>query len=228
MINPNKALEKNLGVKFKDAKFLQEALTHRSYLNEASVDIGNNERLEFLGDAVIELVVTEYLFKKFPHKPEGELTSLRAALVRKESLAKVAEDLEIVEHLHISRGEKKNLDKSKSSLAADAFEAVTGAIYLDQGIVKARSFLAKKLIPALEKILAEGRYIDPKSRWQEIAQEKYGLTPTYRVLQEWGPDHAKHFRIGVYLGDKKLAAGEGRSKQEAEQSAAKEALEKEE
>ena len=218
-------LERVLGVTFKNKKLLREALTHRSYLNEHSVPWGHNERLEFLGDAVIELVVTEYLFKKFPQKTEGELTNIRAALVRKETLFEIADALEILDNLKLSQGERKNLEKSKMSLAADTFEAVAGAIYLDRGITRAKNFLAEKLIPGLEKILREERHIDPKSRLQEITQEKYRVTPTYRVLEEEGPDHAKEFKVGVYLNNRLLASGGGSSKQEAEQAAAREALE---
>jgi len=218
-------LEKDLGVVFKKKELLKEALTHRSYLNEHPVPYGHNERLEFLGDAVIELIITEYLFKKFPEKAEGELTNLRAALVRKETLFEIAENLRLLKHLKLSQGEQRNIEKSKVSLAADAFEAVAGAIYLDQGITKTKNFLNEKLVPVLEAILKEKRHIDPKSRLQEITQAKYGTAPDYRVLEEEGPDHSKSFTMGVYLNEKLLATGRGPSKQEAEQAAAREALE---
>ncbi len=217
-------LEKKLGVTFKKKALLDEALTHRSYLNEQPSSHSHNERLEFLGDAVIELVVTEYLFKKFPAKPEGELTSIRAALVRKETLSEVAGLFQLTDYLKLSQGEKRNLAKSKMGLAADAFEAIIGALYLDQGLIKSKNFLSKHLIPIIEAILEEKRHVDPKSHLQELSQAKWGITPSYRVLQEWGPDHAKHFRVGVYLEEKELGSGEGSSKQEAEQAAAKAAL----
>lgn len=220
----SKELEKRLKLSFKKRELLETALTHRSYLNENPSIREHNERLEFLGDAVIELVVTEYLFAKFPTQSEGKLTNLRAALVRRETLSSAAEQFQLLAYLNLSHGERSNLTKSKHSILANSFEALVGAIYLDSGIVKTKSFLKRALLPLLETIIEKEGYVDPKSRFQEIAQAKHTITPTYRVLQAVGPDHNKRFTIGVYLDKKFVASGSGPSKQEAEQAAAKEAL----
>lgn len=220
-------LEKIIGVKFKDKRLLQEALTHRSYLNEKpGRKLKHNERLEFLGDAVLELIVTEYLYKKYPLKPEGELTNFRAALVKAPSLFEIAGNLGLNNFLLLSKGEAKDLGKAREYILANALEALIGAIYLDQGYPAARSFVEKKVItPQFKEIKIKGLR-DAKSLFQEKAQEVEGITPVYKILSEWGPDHNKHFITGVYLGDKLIAEGEGSSKQEAHQQAAEMALRK--
>lgn len=217
-------LEKNLNIDFKDKNLLAQAFCHRSYLNERpKFHLENNERLEFLGDAVLELIVTEYLYKNYEN-PEGELTSWRAALVNSQSLAKLAKKLQFEEYLLLSRGEAKDTGKARQYILANTFEAFLGALYLDQGFEKVKNFIEANLIPELPKILKEGLWQDSKSQFQEIAQEKEKITPTYKVLKEWGPDHAKHFVVGVFLAEEKVAEGEGSSKQEAEQAAAQNAL----
>ncbi|MEA3272780.1 MAG: ribonuclease III [Patescibacteria group bacterium] len=219
-------LEKILGVKFKNQDFLVQALTHRSYINEhPSFHLGHNERLEFLGDAVLELVVTEYLYGNFPN-PEGELTNWRASLVNSVMLSKVCQELEVEEFLLLSRGEAKDKkSKARQFILANAFEAIIGAIYLDSGYKESKKFIDKNLIVQLQHILEHKLYLDPKSNFQEAAQEKVGITPNYKVLDEFGPDHAKHFRVGVFLGNELVAEGEGSSKQEAQVAAATKGLE---
>ncbi len=220
-------LEKIIGVKFKKREFLKEALTHRSFLNEKPHQkLRHNERLEFLGDAVLELIVTEYLYKKYPNKTEGELTNFRAALVKASSLFQVSSDLGLNNFLLLSRGEAKDLGKARQYILANALEALIGAIYLDQGYDPTRSFIERKiLISQMAKVKKEGLR-DAKSLFQEKAQEIEGITPVYKIVSEWGPDHNKHFITGVYLGDKLIAEGEGSSKQEAHQQAAELALKK--
>jgi ribonuclease-3 len=219
-------LEEKLGVKFKNIDFLRQAMVHRSYLNEhPDFGLGHNERLEFLGDAVLELVVTEYLYENYDN-PEGELTNWRAALVNSHMLATLAREMEIEDFLYLSRGEEKDKDsKARQYILANAYEALIGSIYLDQGWDKADEFIKKNLLVKLPTILKEKLYLDPKSRFQEAAQEQFGVTPNYRVLEESGPDHAKHFRVAVMIGDEKAGEGEGTSKQEAQIEAAKNALE---
>ncbi len=219
-------LEKKLGVKFKNKALLTQAVTHRSYLNEhPDFTMGHNERLEFLGDAVLEIVVTEYLYENFPN-PEGELTNWRASLVNAKILSELARELNVEDYLLLSKGESKDsASKARQYILADAFEAIIGAIYLDQGMKASKKFIEKKLLSKLAYILEHKLYLDPKSRFQEAAQEKHGVTPSYRVLEESGPDHAKHFVIGVYLGDELVAKGEGMSKQEAQVAAAERAIE---
>jgi len=223
-------LEKNLKIKFKKLDLLKQAFSHRSYLNEnPSWRLGHNERLEFLGDAVLELVVSEYLFKKFPEEPEGFLTNLRASLVNAEMLAEVAESLNFNKYLLLSKGEAKDTGFGRRYILANTFEALIGAIYLDGGYKKCQQFIEKQLInPNLETILKEEKYKDAKSLLQEKTQADINITPVYKTLEEWGPDHAKHFRVGVFLGDKLIAEGEGTSKRIAEQEAAKKALQNEE
>src|SRR3989344_694217 len=197
--------EKILDVEFKDKELLRTALTHRSYLNEnPDVGGGHNERLEFLGDAALELVVTEHIYGQFPDKPEGELTSLRASLVNSNMLGDIA--------------------RARQYILANAFEAVIGAIYLDLGYAVASDFILRTLSPKISEILEKKLYRDAKSFFQEQAQENVGVTPTYNVIKEWGPDHDKHFIVGVYLGKELVAEGEGSSKQEAQQQAAEAAL----
>lgn len=219
---------KKLGVKFNNIELLQQALTHRSYLNEhRGYKLEHNERLEFLGDAVLELVVTEYLYKNFKN-PEGELTNWRAALVNGEMLAKISKRLGVEEFLLMSRGEAKDTGRARQYLLANAFEAIVGAIYLDHGkdgYNESKKFIEKNVIVELSEIIEKKLYQDPKSRFQEEAQEKSGITPFYRVLSESGPDHDKKFVVGVYLGDDMIAEGEGQSKQEAQRKAAEKGLE---
>lgn len=217
---------KTLGVPFKNLDLLEEALTHRSYLNEHKSAKSHNERLEFLGDAVVELAVTRFLFDTYPSKPEGDLTSYRAALVNTYSLAEVAERLGVNDMLLLSKGEKRDTGRARQIILANAFEALTGAIYLDQGYDAAEAFLAKHLYTKIESVLADQSYKDAKSRFQEAAQEKKGATPHYRTLDETGPDHDKQFIVGAIVGEEVIAKGKGKSKQEAEQDAAKNALEK--
>lgn len=219
-------LAKNIGVKFLNVELLRQALVHRSYLNEhPRFPLGNNERLEFLGDAVLEFIVTEYLYRNYLN-PEGELTNWRASLVRSEQLAKAAEELEIEEYLYLSRGETKDRTiKARQTILANAFEAIIGAIYLDQGMEVSQKFITEKIIKNLNFILKNHLYLDPKSRFQEISQEKIGLTPVYKVIKESGPDHNKKFIIGIWLAEELIAQGKGSSKQEAQIEAAKAALE---
>ena len=219
-------LEKKLGLSFKNKDLLIQAFCHRSYLNEnPDFYLNHNERLEFLGDAVLELVITEYLFQKYPQKSEGELTNWRAALVNAKQLSKVAQSLNFDEYLLLSRGERKEIGKARQYISANVFEALIGSIYLDSGYKKSQEFIEKHLIKDLSKIIKEGLLKDSKSGFQEQAQEKVGITPIYKVLEEWGPDHAKHFIVGVFLENELVAKGEGSSKQEAEERAAQNALE---
>lgn len=220
-------LEKKIKVKFKNQDLLKQAFVHRSYINEnPDFGLGHNERLEFLGDAVLELVVTEYLYKNYPN-PEGELTNWRASLVNSQMLAKIAGKIQMEKYLYLSKGESKDANgKARSYILANAVEALIGSIYLDQGYVKSEDFINEFLIPELPYILSNHLYLDPKSKFQEIAQEKLGITPSYKVLKESGPDHAKKFQVGVYLDKEQIATSTGSSKQEAQVSAAAKALEK--
>ncbi len=220
-------LEKTIGVKFKNKGLLREALTHRSYINErANQKLKHNERLEFLGDAVLELIVTENIFKKYPQKAEGELTNFRAALVKASTLSEIAGELNLNDYVLLSKGEAKDIGKARQFILANALEALIGAVYLDQGYEVTRSFIEKSVIASRVKTVANLGLRDPKSSFQEKAQEKEGVTPVYKVLSEWGPDHDKHFVTGVYLGDKLVSQGEGMSKQEAHQRAAEAGLKK--
>jgi len=222
----NSQLEKKIGVTFKNKDLLKEALTHRSYLNEnPSWPHPHNERLEFLGDAVIELIITEVLFKQFPDKPEGELTSLRAALVNANMLFEISKKIGFNEYIKLSRGESKDTGRARQYILANTFEAITGAMYLDQGIKTSKIFLEKYLLSRLPDIISNHLYKDPKSLFQEKAQEYASVTPHYEVLKEQGPDHDKHFSVGVYLADEMIAKGDGPSKQAAQEEAAKKALE---
>lgn len=219
-------LARTLGITIKNSDLFQTAVTHRSYLNEhRDYSLDHNERLEFLGDAVLELVVTEHLYHNYSH-PEGELTSWRAALVNGEMLAQVARELNIEEFLLMSKGEAKDTGRARQYLLANAMEALIGALHLDQGYAAAEEFIKRTVLVHLEEVLANKSYADPKSRFQEEAQDRMGITPNYHVIREWGPDHDKHFVSGVYLGEELVAEGEGRSKQEAQREAAKNALEK--
>lgn len=218
--------EELIGIKFNNKDLLRQVFVHRSYLNEnPSFDLDHNERLEFLGDAVLELISTEYLYKNYPN-PEGELTNWRSAMVKGETLAKVGISLNMSDHLFLSRGEAKSEGKGRQIILANAFEALIGAIYLDQGFEKAREFVAKYILVRLPEILELGLYVDAKSKLQEVVQEKDGYTPSYRVLGESGPDHDKTFHVGVFVNDRMVGEGRGSSKQAAEQVAAGKGLEK--
>ena len=219
-------LMKLLGVEFNDSTFLLTAITHRSYLNEhreATQD--HNERTEFLGDAVLELVVTDYLFNKYPEKPEGELTAVRAALVNTVSLSESAQKLGVNDFLLMSKGEAKDTGRARQYILANTFESLIGALYLDQGYDVAKAFIAEHIFPKTERIVEKRLWQDPKSRFQELSQEHHSVTPTYQTLSQEGPDHDRVFTIGVFLGKEQIAEGQGRSKQEAEQAAAEKAIE---
>ncbi len=217
-------LEKKLGMEIQKKELFQEALTHRSYLNEhRNYPLPHNERLEFLGDAILELIVTEYLFHNFPN-PEGELTSFRAALVNGEMLARIGREVGIENDLLMSRGESKDTGRARDYLIANAMEALIGALYLDQGNENAKKFIVKWVLSRVNEVMENELYTDAKSHFQELAQEKTGITPGYRVLKEWGPDHDRHFIAGVFLGEELVAEGEGASKQEAQREAAKKGL----
>jgi ribonuclease-3 len=203
---------------------MEQAFVHRSYLNENTFEPGHNERLEFLGDAVLELVVTEYLYHKFSEKPEGELTALRSALVKKETLKQISDELKLYQYLKLSKGEAKSVS-NQVTILANVVEALVGAIFLDGGTKLAQDFLSTYLLPKLDVIIANQAYLDAKSQFQEVAQEKVGITPVYKVVAESGPDHNKSFEVAVCLGDKEIARGTGSSKQTAEMAAAEAALE---
>ncbi|MBI5221221.1 MAG: ribonuclease III [Candidatus Magasanikbacteria bacterium] len=218
-------VEQKLGLDFKNKDLLTQAFVHRSFLNEnPDFKLSHNERLEFLGDAILEHVVTEYLYREYPKKSEGELTSWRAALVNAKMLAKVAQDLGFNDFLLLSQGELKEEGKARQYILANTFEAFVGSLYLDQGLDSCRDFIGKTLIKELSYIIESGIFKDAKSHFQEEAQDKTGITPIYNVLKEWGPDHDKKFIVGVFLGKELIAQGEGFSKQEAEEEAAKNAL----
>lgn len=220
-----KALAKSLGLAYKADGHLEQAMVHRSYLNEhPDFPLAHNERLEFLGDAVLELVVTEYLYNTFDN-PEGELTTWRSALVNGDTLSIICQGLGVEPYLYLSRGEEKDANsKARRYILANAMEAIIGAIYLDFGWDKARDFITAHVLIKLDEILEKRLYIDPKSRFQEAAQSRLAITPTYKVLDESGPDHNKIFRMGVYIGKELVAEGNGSSKQEAQISAAENGL----
>ena len=220
--SPLPLLEKTIGLKFRDKDLLAQALTHRSSARE-SKRRGNNERLEFLGDAVLELAVTEFLFA-VSSRPEGELTNWRSALVQGEQLAIIARELKLGDHLFLSRGEDASGGREKVSTLANTLEALIGAIYLDQGWPKAKQFIDHFIVSKLRDLLAQGKDRDAKSVFQEIAQEKCAVTPTYEVLAEVGPDHDKIFTVGLFIGEEKVTEGKGPSKQKAEQDAAEKGL----
>lgn len=217
--------EKKIKVKFKNKDLLRQSLVHRSYLNEhKDFELDHNERLEFLGDAVLELVTTEFLYNKFSN-PEGELTNFRAALVNRKMLARISEELGLEEYLLMSKGESKDTGRARQYIIANALEAVIGAIYLDQGYKKSAKFISENFLIKMDNVLNDKLYQDPKSKFQEVAQEIVSVTPVYKVIKEWGPDHDKHFLIGVFLGEEKIAEGEGISKQAAQRNAAENGLE---
>lgn len=228
--------EKKIGIEFKDKNLLAQAFTHRSFLNEnPSKNFKQNERLEFLGDAVLELAVTEYLYKTYPEKNEGEMTALRSALVNANMLSDIAAGLAMGELMLLSKGEAKGLmgssddghapTKAGQYILANAIEALIGAIYIDGGYENACLFIGKNILPKISEIISKKLWIDAKSLFQEKAQEFEGVTPSYKIINESGPDHDKIFTVGVFLGDKMISDGKGASKQTAEQEAAGKALE---
>lgn len=218
-------LESLLNVEFKDKNLLLSAITHRSYLNEhREAAWEHNERLEFLGDAVLELVVTDYLFHRYLDKPEGELTAVRAALVNTVSLSNASEKLGINKYLLMSKGETKDEGRARQYILANVFEACIGAIYMDRGYSAAHDFIAERLFSKTDEIVQKRLWQDPKSRFQELAQERASITPTYETVSQEGPDHDRVFTVGVFLRHEKVAEGKGRSKQEAEQEAAQAAI----
>ncbi len=223
---PVEELANLIGVEYKEDGHLKQAVVHRSYLNEHhDFPLHHNERLEFLGDAVLELVVTEHLFEHFDN-PEGELTNFRAALVNGQNLAKVGRTIGIEEFLYLSRGEAQDSnEKARNYILANTMEAIIGALYLDFGWDEAKEFIHKFIVSTLDEILEKKLYIDPKSLFQEESQARFSITPSYKVLEEQGPDHDKTFRIGAYLGKELVAEGTGTSKQEAQIDAARKALE---
>jgi ribonuclease-3 len=225
MENSLDTFEDRIGYAFSDKSLLQIVLTHRSFLNESRQEgLEHNERLEFLGDAVLELVVTEYLYRNFSN-PEGELTNWRSSIVKGEVLAKVAKEVDLGQFLRMSKGEEKSGGQTRSLLLANAFEALIGGIYLDSGYDAASKFINNHLIALLPEIIEKKLYIDAKSRFQELCQERRSVTPEYKVMGQEGPDHERQFKVGVYAGPDLIAQGEGSSKQRAEQAAAAQALE---
>lgn len=222
-------LEKQINIQFKDKELLRQAFTHRSYINEhKNSSFEHNERLEFLGDAVLELASTSFLFKKYPKRNEGELTSFRAALVNTNTLSEVASKLGFNDFLLLSKGESKDTGRARQYILADTFEAMIGAIYLDQGYDAAYTFIDTNLLVLTDEIVKTGSWIDAKSYFQERSQEVLSVTPLYETIQEEGPDHNKYFTVAVKIKDETIATGKGKSKQEAEQEAARNALEKKE
>ncbi len=221
-----KEFEKKINIEFGDKSLLTQAFVHRSYINENKQSgLTHNERLEFLGDAVLELVITDNLFKKYPTKPEGELTAYRSALVNADTCASVASKLEMGDFLLLSKGESKDIGRARQYILANALEALIGAIYLDKGMDEARKFIELHFMPLIDTIISKKSHIDSKSLFQEKAQEFEGITPSYKTVKESGLDHKKKFTVGVYVGKDLIATGEGESKQDAEQMAAKKALE---
>jgi ribonuclease-3 len=219
-------IEQALNLTFSDKALLQRALTHRSYINEnPDHPLEDNERLEFLGDAVLDFITGEYLYHHFPEMAEGYLTNLRSALVRTETLAQFATALHLGDHLFLGRGEEEGGGRKRRAILCDAFEALVGALYLEQGIDFTRQFVLQLIEPALEDVLNLDTQKDAKSRLQEVAQSHYQMTPTYRTVKEEGPDHAKEFTVEALIGNKSYGRGTGFSKQAAAQAAAQRALE---
>lgn len=218
-------LQERIGYSFKDRTLLEQAVTHRSYLNEhPDWPTGHNERLEFLGDAVLELVVTEYLYEHYPQNPEGEMTNWRAALVNANILAGITNEFDLNAHMLLSRGEAKDTGRARQYILANAIEALIGAMYLDGGYEPCKQFIGQFVLTHLPEIISKKLYRDAKSLLQEQAQDRISVTPTYHVMEEWGPDHARQFRVGVYLGKELAGEGQGESKQDAQQAAAEDAL----
>jgi ribonuclease-3 len=217
--------EQKVNITFRNKTLIRQAFTHRSYVNEHRGEhIEHNERLEFLGDAVLELVMTEFLFEKYPEKPEGELTALRAALVNTQSISAAAVDLNMNNFLLLSKGEAKDTGRARQYILANTYEAFIGAVYVDQGYDAAKRFIEDTLFHKTEEIVEKRLWQDAKSRFQEVAQEQVNITPAYKLMREVGPDHDKVFTSGVFLGEELIAEGQGLSKQEAEQDAAEKAL----
>lgn len=217
--------EKNARIIFKDKNLLKQAFIHRSFINEnPGSKLSHNERLEFLGDAVLELIVTDFLYKKYPNYTEGELTAIRSALVNAIIISEVALKIGINDYLLLSKGEAKDNGKARQYILANTYEAYVGAVYLDQGYNVANKFVTVTLLPHTEKIVSKKLWRDAKSLVQEKAQEFVGVTPVYKVLHESGPDHDKHFTVGIFFGSSLIAEGKGQSKQEAEQKSAEMAL----
>ncbi len=218
-------LMERIGYEFKDLSLLRQAVTHRSYINEhPDWPSGHNERLEFLGDAVLELVVTEYLYANYPDETEGQMTNWRAALVNANILSDITNRFSLNDHLLLSRGESRDTGRARQYILANAIEALIGAMYLDGGYAPCKEFITKFVLVRLPEIIEAKLYRDAKSTLQEEAQERLSVTPTYQVMEEWGPDHARQFRIGVYLGKELAGEGQGSSKQDAQQAAAEDAL----
>ncbi len=218
--------ERSVDITFADKGLLQHAFIHRSYINEnPRSGLAHNERLEFLGDAVIELIVTDYLYRTYATHNEGELTAYRSALVNAVVIGDVAATLKMNDYLLLSKGESKDTGRARQTILANTYESFVGALYLDQGYETSRLFVMTTLVPQLADIIAKKTWKDAKSQIQEEAQEHVGVTPSYRVISETGPDHDKYFTIGIFFGDQKIAEGKGRSKQEGEQKAAAAALE---
>lgn len=218
--------EQKTGIVFKDKKLLEQAFIHRSYINEnTGSKLSHNERLEFLGDAVLELIVTDYLYNKYPDHDEGSLTAFRSALVNAVIIGEVALSLDMNDYLLLSKGEAKDIGKARSYILANTYEAYVGAVYMDQGYDAARGFISRTLFGKIDEIVKKKLWRDSKSLVQEKAQEYLSVTPSYKVLHEAGPDHDKHFTVGIFFGSDRIAEGKGHSKQEAEQSAAQAALE---
>jgi ribonuclease-3 len=219
--------EQSLGIVFTDKSLIQRAFTHRSFINEnPRSGLEHNERFEFLGDAVIELIVTDYLFRTYPTHNEGELTAYRSALVNAIIMGEVATELNMNDYLLLSKGETKDTGRARQTILANTYESFVGGLYLDQGYDVCKKFIMDSLIPRLEEIIKSKSWKDAKSQVQEEAQERLGLTPSYKVVGESGPDHDKYFTIGIFFGEQKIAEGKGKSKQEAQQTAALAALEK--
>lgn len=218
-------IEETIGFHFNNSELLKQAFTHRSYLNEnRKSGVEHNERLEFLGDAVLELVTTEYLYNLYPNKNEGDLTALRSALVNTISISEAASELGFNDFLLLSRGEAKDMGRARQYILANTFESVVGAMFLDLGYDAAQVFIKKNLIPKLDEIVEKGLWLDAKSKLQEKVQDKVGVTPRYETIKEVGPDHDKTFTVAVFFGEEKKTEGEGKSKQEAEQEAARKIL----
>src|SRR3989344_5550022 len=218
--------EERAWIKFKDERLLKQAFTHRSYINEnRGSALLHNERMEFLGDAVLELVITDYLYERMKDASEGEMTALRSDLVNAETCARVATELGVNNYLLLSKGEAKDTGRARLYILANTLEAIIGALYLDQGYDAAKEFILKHVAPLIEEIQKSGAWIDANSLFQEMAQEHIGFTPVYKTIDESGPDHDKHFRVEVWVGKEVYGTGEGKSKQDAEQAAAEQALE---
>lgn len=217
--------QNSIGVTFNDLDLLKQALTHRSFINEQpEAELEDNERLEFLGDAVLDFVAADMLYRRFPEMDEGELTRLRSALVRTEALAALAQECNIGAYIYIGKGEESSGGRTRTNNLCRAFEAVIGAIYLDQGLAAVESFLTPRLTRLQSEVIAEALDKDARSRLQEWSQAHLSITPSYRLLSSSGPDHNKEFQIEVLIGDRVVATGTGRSKQAAAQSAAQAAL----